>query len=399
MGFTIITKKMNNQETGLPLIRVEQDKKISKLQADFNTKIKKISELKESIENVKKQIVEINQRLQTELTPVEQEHVAAKVLFANALVDAYHATKLSKKDAETLSEMIRAELWSLIDEHGKTDLIEVYDQFCENSYAEEKKEVDEKGRKMALDMFENMTGMDFNNFDFGEEDTKDMNDFERMHRMREAFEEKMKEESWKNNEARANRKKTPKQEAKDQKMKAEAEMLTRSSRVIYMELAKELHPDRELDEAKRAWKTEILQRVTAAYNVNDLYELLRIRLEYRQSELDPNAVPEQQLQMYVKILKEQIIALQQEYHSFFNFFDPNAQRLQQFGLGKAKQVVTRAINKEKKEIRTIIEQIEYTMRVTLKDPKELKEYIKENRQSQTYDQSTGNVFDSFIGRF
>jgi len=130
-----------------------------------------------------------------------------------------------------------------------------------------------------------------------------------------------------------------------------------------------------------------------------LYELLRIRLEYRQSELDPNAVPEQQLQMYVKILKEQIIALQQEYHSFFNFFDPNAQRLQQFGLGKAKQVVTRAINKEKKEIRTIIEQIEYTMRVTLKDPKELKEYIKENRQSQTYDQSTGNVFDSFIGRF
>lgn len=386
---------MQNQADNLPLITIASDKKLSKLQADFNAKIKQISELKESIENVKKQTIEINERLEKELSPLEKERVEVQKAFALTLVDTYHNMKMSKKDRETLVECIISELWHLINEHNQKDLISVYNQFNEIDYETEAKQMNEDAQKSAFDMFENMTGFNLNDLDLGE-DTENMDPFERMHRARAAYEEKMKNENWEQQEKRSNRKKTPKQEAKEQKMREEAEMLTKSSRAIYMELAKELHPDRELDEEKRIWKTELMQRITAAYNENDLYELLSLRLEYKQKQMDADAVPEKQLELYIKILKEQISALREEYQGFFHMFNPITRRLQQFGLGKAKQVVTRSINREKKEIAEEIKRIQHTQK-GLGDPHFFKDYMKEQRESMLYENSFGGLLNSLFG--
>ncbi|TAE18700.1 MAG: hypothetical protein EAZ95_03525 [Bacteroidetes bacterium] len=387
---------MQDNASELPLIKVAQDQKLSKLQADFNAKIKRISELKESIENVKVQIVEINQRLETELTPLETARIAENVAFVKGLEEAYHHLKLSKKDRETLVEMIINEAWRLIEEDGQTEIIPIYDQFSEVPFEVEQKQMQEESRKHAFSMFENMTGMNMNDFGLGE-NAEDMDDFERIHRLKTAYEERMKQAQWEQNEKNAKRKKSAKQQAKEQKLKEEAELLTKSSRAIYMELAKELHPDREPDEQKRAIKTELLQRITAAYNNNDLYELLRLRLEHKQNELNAEAVPEQQLELYLKILKEQISALQAEYHSFFNYFNPQTKRLQMFGLGKKKNIVTRSINQEKKRIQESIKSLQYTREVTLKDLSEFKQYLREFREERMYDDSLGGLLESLLG--
>lgn len=388
---------MNQNAENLPLITTASDKKLSKLQADFNAKIKQISDLKESIENVKKQSIEINQRLEKELTPLEKKRLEVHKEFATALVDAFHNLKMSKKDRETLTECIMSELWNLIHDHQQEDLIPLYNQFSDLDYKEELKQMNEDAQKSAFSMFENMTGMNLHDLDLGDDASADMDPMERMHRARIAFEEKMKNEAWEETEKRNNRKKSPKQEAKEQKMKEEAEMLTKSSRAIYMELAKELHPDREQDEEKRIWKTELMQRITAAYNENDLYALLSLRLEYKKNQMDSDSVPEKQLELYIKILKEQVSALREEYNSFFHMFNPMTKRLQQFGLGKAKQAVTRAINKEKKDIEKQMETMKYTQRTALKDPQAFKEYMKEQREQSMLDNSFGGLLESIFG--
>jgi hypothetical protein len=77
-------------------------------------------------------------------------------------------------------------------------------------------------------------------------------------------------------------------------------------RTLYLDLVKHLHPDREPTEAEKARKTELLQRVTTAYEAGELLTLLRLQLELQridQSHLENLA--EDQLKYYNKLLKEQ----------------------------------------------------------------------------------------------
>ena len=57
-------------------------------------------------------------------------------------------------------------------------------------------------------------------------------------------------------------------------------MLKSLRRCFYLDLVKTFHPDRELDEAEKIRKTAIMQRVTDAYEKNDLLVLLELQLEF-----------------------------------------------------------------------------------------------------------------------
>ncbi len=66
-----------------------------------------------------------------------------------------------------------------------------------------------------------------------------------------------------------------------------------------------LHPDLEPDEAKKLRKTELMKRVTTAYEAGELLTLPRLQLELQridQSHLENLA--EDQLRYYNKLLKE-----------------------------------------------------------------------------------------------
>jgi|GEM_PF-546931 len=96
--------------------------------------------------------------------------------------------------------------------------------------------------------------------------------------------------------------------------KAAAEQdMKKTVREIYRKLASDLHPDREPDLVERARKTALMQRINAAYEANNLLELLTLQMEVAQlSELTLSAIPAERLKNFIQVLNEQLKTLKSE---------------------------------------------------------------------------------------
>ena len=86
-----------------------------------------------------------------------------------------------------------------------------------------------------------------------------------------------------------------------------------SVREIFRKLASALHPDREPDAALRQRKTQLMQQANQAYAQNDLLTLLSMQLDLEQiDEQHLAGLPDARLLHYNQVLREQLAALQQE---------------------------------------------------------------------------------------
>jgi hypothetical protein len=115
-------------------------------------------------------------------------------------------------------------------------------------------------------------------------------------------------------ERQAKKPKSAKQQEREAKKQVEARNITKAVRTLYMDLVKAFHPDREPDEVEKQRKTEIMHRVTAAYEKSDLLALLQLQLEFEhidQAHLE--SLAEDQLKYYNKILKQQAEELDTEF--------------------------------------------------------------------------------------
>ena len=75
---------------------------------------------------------------------------------------------------------------------------------------------------------------------------------------------------------------------------------------VFRHLASVLHPDRETDPAERTRKTALMQRVTLAYHAHRLVDLLELQREVAQADVgDIASLSEEQLQSYIRVLKQQ----------------------------------------------------------------------------------------------
>ena len=100
--------------------------------------------------------------------------------------------------------------------------------------------------------------------------------------------------------------------AAEQKAQAARDM-KQTVREIYRKLASDLHPDREADPAERARKTELMQRINAAYEHNNLLDLLNLQMEVAQiSEFMLAAISSERLKNFIKVLNEQLKTLKNE---------------------------------------------------------------------------------------
>jgi hypothetical protein len=112
---------------------------------------------------------------------------------------------------------------------------------------------------------------------------------------------------------RSQHKKTAKQQAREDRQKADSEQTSQSIREVYRKLASALHPDRESDPAERARKTGLMQRVNRAYDSKDLLLLLELQLELEHIDAATIAnLSEDRLKHFNKILKDQLAELEQE---------------------------------------------------------------------------------------
>ncbi len=289
------------------ILTQQSGKELSKLQKQFNANVKKINDLKQSLANDTAQLRDIMVRIQAEIVPLQQKHnnaVADLVL----VFDKHHDdTFFKKKEKAKIADFITTTAYELIGELDREDLKQVYDKHADTSYEETNAEAESATAEMMKNVMSSMFGIEI-------EEDADLSDpakmQEYMHRKMTEKEAEMEAEM----EARkANKKKTAKQLEREEKAKEETKNVSKAARTIYTDLVKAFHPDREPDEAERERKTEIMKQVTEAYGNDDLFELLRLKIELQGADMEALTVAEDQLKYYNKILKEQIKELEQNH--------------------------------------------------------------------------------------
>ncbi len=293
-------------------IKVAASAILTKLQKQFNSNIQKIDFLKKCLKNVNDEIDEIKIKLSSEIIPLEKKLIDVQVQEVKLLDIIYRENRFKKRDNETLSEMIHERAFTLINSFGIEELKEIFEHHNDGkSFEEESQETEEMTSEAMKETFGSIFGIEF------DEDA----DVSTPEKMAEYMAQKAEQEEELEAEARANRKKSAKQIEREEKQKQEEKNLNKTSRQIYMELVKEFHPDREKDELEKEKKTIVMHKITEAYEKDDLFELLRLRLELLGTDFEHSN--DTQLKYYVKLLKQQVYELEDAIEQMTTFGQTN----------------------------------------------------------------------------
>ena len=83
--------------------------------------------------------------------------------------------------------------------------------------------------------------------------------------------------------------------------------------MVYMDLVKAFHPDRETNEEEKIRKTGIMQQVTTAYQENNLMDLLKLQIKLERIDQDHlENLGKDKLTYYNKVLQQQVEDLELE---------------------------------------------------------------------------------------
>lgn len=283
------------------VITPKSEKDLSKLQKQFNANIKKINELKQRLQEDEASLRLIVTRIQSDIIPVEQKHFD-KITELVYVFDKHHDDPFfKKKEKEKIADFIIHKSQELIEGTGNEALKTLYDKYADEPFDDMDAEAENVTAEMMKNMMSSMFGVEF-------EEDANVSDPQKM---QEYMERKMEEKQAEAQAKKAKKQKTEKQIEKEEKIKAEAKNVSKAARSIYTDLVKAFHPDRERDETERDRKTEIMKRVTQAYEKDDLFELLRLKIELQGSDIESLTMADEQLKYYNKILKEQVRELEE----------------------------------------------------------------------------------------
>jgi hypothetical protein len=282
---------------------VADNSALSKAQKEFNRLSKRIAKLEKTVVDFRAAATKLRQRVQNEYRPLQHQHNAQRAELVRLLDHAHDTAKLTKGERAKIADLIGfacADLPTL----GFPEVQPIIEKYAGPPPTEEEdRELDKQASEMMKALFSQQFGIEFDpNVDVSTQEKFQAYVDEQL----DAREAEYAAQERQQEERRAQRKKSPKQQAAEEKKQAEEKNITKAVRTLYLDLVKHLHPDREPDEAEKARKTELLQRVTTAYEASELLTLLRLQLELQridQSHLENLA--EDQLKYYNKLLKEQ----------------------------------------------------------------------------------------------
>ncbi len=317
----------------------------------FNSRIKRINDLKQQIEQAVEEIKLAEQKVNLEIRPLAMKCMDAKIDFVKLLDQSYALKFFRVREKEKINDILLSVAES-IREHINTEELEaIYKKHLDiGGYEEEDEEemnefVQDMGKSFIEDMAKEMFGVDVDLSDIGDID-------EEMDDIKDRIEHKIFEQQEEEVEAERNRKKNKREQNKIDKVKEEAKKISQTSRKIYTQLVKLLHPDHEQDESQKAWKTEAIKEVTEAYNNNDFFSLLNFQMKYFNNvEGSFDFLSDEQLKYYNKILLEQIQELEFEWEGLTHM-GPQASLYHKFCGSEAK------MKKEiKKEVKILQEEL------------------------------------------
>ncbi|HEY4651615.1 MAG TPA: J domain-containing protein [Pontibacter sp.] len=341
-----------------PQISTTHERQLSKLQQEFNQKTEQIAQLKTAIATRRESVSLAQKRIEKELRPIIELQLEKRVELAHLLDQSFSLPIFSIREKLKIAALIENITFDLISNYERRDLIGLHDRYAEYTYAERTTFTSEEQEETIVTDEPTIA----NSFD-------DLDDFERI----QAQLDREREQREREKQNRQKGRKTKAQLAKEAQAKAELSNISKASRRVYTELAKQLHPDKEQDETKRAWKEEAMKRVTQAYHHDDFFELLRLQMEFMQEQDQPlNTLPDEQLQYYIKILTDQLEELKQELHTFAT--SPDAGIYTRFG-GSPKQM-DQKFKSAKEDLTRELEQLKQNVRTLRDDPHMIKVVLK-----------------------
>ncbi len=338
-----------------PQIATSAERKLSKLQQEFNQKSEQIELLKKEIITRRESINLAHKRVEKELRPIIEQQLEKRVELAYLLDDAFSLNIFSIREKLKISALIENITFDLISNYERRDMIALHDRYAEFTYYER--------TTFTSEVQDEIIAEDKPTID------DDLDDFERIQAQLDREHEQREQEK----QNRQKNRKTKAQLAKEAKAKAELSNISKASRRVYTELAKQLHPDKERDETKRAWKEEAMKRVTQAYHHDDFFELLRLQMEFMQEQGQPlDTLQDEQLEYYVKILTDQLDELKAEFQELVN--GPNAGFYTRF-CGSPKQM-NQKFKSAKEDLNNELEQLKQNLRTLQNDPQMIKAILK-----------------------
>lgn len=284
-------------------IQPGNDKALNATQREFNRLVQSIEQTKCEMERVKAIVQKTRDKVLTELMPLFAELKEKQLAWLRRLDEIHDTMSLTKGQKKTLAAFILNEaeqLSEVLDNEFVDSLLAKYETEEDMAFREEREQ-------MADKLFEKLFGFNPNDEDA---EVKTEAFFERMY-------ERMAGNPFGGNRDEPEQKSSKKETARQKRMKEEAQMEAKDVRSIYTSLAKALHPDLESDPKVREEKTELMKKVTQAYERNDLYELMRLQLEHNSQGMAKMAdIVEEQLKRYCKVLRKQLGQLQTEFWEY-----------------------------------------------------------------------------------
>jgi hypothetical protein len=369
-------------------IKTENSVVLTKLQKQFNNSIQKIDFLKSKIGYVKKEIDQIQVKITSEILPLEKKLIEVQVKEIIYLDALFQQKIFKKRDNDTLSEMIFERTTEFISRTESPELEDIFTRHNDGiSFEEANEEASKKASETLKESFSSIFGMKF-------DDDADLSDPEKF---QEYIDQQIAANEAEHDARKANKKKTAKQIEKEEKQRQEAKNLNKTSRQIYMELVKAFHPDREKDELEKERKTLLMHRITEANEKDNLFELLRLRLELLGTDFEHSN--DESLKYYVKLLKQQVAELEQEIAELTSFgqssfFGPSL--YERFGSDQNQSLESK-FKKEITNLKKIIKD-EEKQAPFYKDSIQVKYLIDQHRQEQKSRNRRGFDINDVFGR-
>jgi len=279
--------------------------KLSKAQQEFNRLSERLARLREHLLQWRAAEDQCARRAATELPPLQTQLTtlqAETVLWVDSfLALPPQGNRLPKKLRAKLVAMLRLLARHVLDAGPHPAVEAAHDRHGRLSYRETQREQSD----LAAAVFGQATG-DPSLFEGGAESVEAL-----MQRAAERARARSDEAPDDDDTApRQPPSRADKARARDAQALQEA---SQSVREVYRRLASSLHPDREPDAAERQRKTRLMAQVNEAYARRDLLALLAVQLDIEQIDAAQLAgLPDARLQHYIRVLKDQKLALEEE---------------------------------------------------------------------------------------
>jgi hypothetical protein len=344
-----------SQESTALKISPGAKKELTKSQAQFNQLIARIEALQKEIPLEQAKYDALLKSANERILPIYEKMARAKIDLCFGLDKWALKLDFKKKQLENVGDCI---LFLLEQAAPMTEFTDedkaLYERWAGASFEEGEAERASDEREMMQDLFEVLYGVKI--------DLETLqNDPEKMEEFKQQFDaQKQSESQWHDGKRGRKPPKSSKASKKEELRKAAEDLKSKSVRSIYISLAKLVHPDMEADPSLRAAKEEEMKKVTAAYEANDLATLLKMEMEWihkQNNQLD--TIPEEKLQLFVQVLKDQVKDLEAEKHGFM--WDPRYAPVREYAYGR-QETGMRKIKKEADELHEMLHSLEETAR-------------------------------------